>query len=159
MQTELMPIFNLRLFLFDNENSKDFFNIFQNVITRTSLSAQDLIKSDYFHKMQNNMNNDALEKNIFYAEINKKYNIKFNSFPYFENDTKNLENCALPNCVYKLTESFYADIEKHIININGEIISINNINKSSVLKVPHYISTNRKNIALKQIFEQITTSH
>ena len=140
-----MPIFKLRFLLFSTRES-DFYNIFKNVIFRTSLAAQDLIESGYFYKIEHNTRNVKLNNNDGYKIICKKYNIEFDPFPYFENNPEILKNIALPNCVYKLSEAFYTDLKKQTINQIGEIISPERIQYSSILKVPHYLSIPKKSV-------------
>ena len=133
METKLMPIFALRAMLLQQAGPQCFARN-HDLITRTSLAAQDYVRSGKFYEYDRRTGH-AFKQLPGYIAVHKRYNI-----PYNPTSSQLGLSTVNPGLVMDLAWSLRTDIINGVVSPNGDIDDIRKMPLSEVLHVYHNTS-------------------
>ncbi|MBO8407086.1 MAG: hypothetical protein IAC77_01335 [Proteobacteria bacterium] len=130
METKLMPIFALRAMLLKRISPQSFARN-ADLIKRTSLAAQDYVRSGKFYEYDRRTGY-AFRQLPGYIDVHKRYNI-----PYNPSSSPLDAGIVNPGLVMDLAWALNSDMLANIVDRNGNIIAPDRLFSSEVLQVYH----------------------
>ena len=130
METKLMPIFALRAMLLQQAGPQCFARN-HDLIIRTSLAAQDYVRSGKFYEYDRRTGH-AFKQLPGYIAVHKRYNI-----PYNPTSSQLGLSTVNPGLVMDLAWALNSDMLANIVDRNGNIIAPDRLFSSEVLRVYH----------------------